>query len=150
MSSVSIKDFAYDADHPLHYGITNGYIEDTSERVIQAVALYPFEPENENELKLEQDQVIIINYEYGEGWLVAHDPESGETGLVPSEYVSILDNEPEEIDQPDDNEQHKHQDPQPQKPEEEKAKPFLPGILQELGDLKITQQNTDNQETSAE
>ncbi|KAG7745241.1 hypothetical protein KL932_000271 [Ogataea haglerorum] len=143
MSSVSIKDFAYDVDHPLHYGITDGYIEDTSEHVIQAVALYPFEPENENELKLEQDQVIIINYEYGEGWLVAHDPESGETGLVPSEYVSILDDELEETGPPD-------QDPQPDKTEEEQAKPFLPGILQELGDLKITQQNTDNREAGTE
>lgn len=66
------------------------------EPIIQAVALYPFEAENENELGLVPDQLIIINYEYGDGWLVAYDPESGRTGLIPSAYVQIIgDEEPE-------------------------------------------------------
>lgn len=66
------------------------------EPIIQAVALYPFEAENENELGLVPDQLIMINYEYGDGWLVAYDPESGRTGLIPSAYVQIIgDEEPE-------------------------------------------------------
>lgn len=65
----------------------------TAEDLLHAVALYPFVPENSNELALEIDQVLIINYECGDGWLVAHDPITGETGLVPSEYIRILNNE---------------------------------------------------------
>ena len=67
------------------------------EPIIQAVALYPFEAENENELGLVPDQLIIINYEYGDGWLVAYDPESGRTGLIPSAYVQIIGDEEPEI-----------------------------------------------------
>ncbi|QPG74853.1 hypothetical protein FOA43_002189 [Brettanomyces nanus] len=140
--SISIKDFAYSSDNPMHYGVyeefdeddskdnpideledknivftfkkdnesgklkpTNEYIrpKDTKESSItasatgseeenltHAVALYPFEPENENELRLTTDQIIIISYEYGDGWLVAYDPFTGETGLVPSGYVQIV------------------------------------------------------------
>ncbi|KAK0903638.1 HOG (high osmolarity glycerol) pathway protein [Friedmanniomyces endolithicus] len=49
----------------------------------RSLALYPFEPENSNELRLREGQVIM-------GWLVAEDPESGEQGLVPEEYVRLL------------------------------------------------------------
>ncbi|KAH3686065.1 hypothetical protein WICPIJ_002958, partial [Wickerhamomyces pijperi] len=93
------------------------------DETVRAVALYPFEPENENELELKQDQIIFINYEYGEGWLVAQEPETGKTGLVPSEYVRILDDE--EL-------------------ESQEAKPFLPEILQELDEMKITDKHSES------
>lgn len=139
--SVSVLDFAYSSDDPLHYGIYNSeeeYRQDASrddlddnkayddddddgqdanadqfvvevsetngeesdsdngeDEVVHAVALYRFVPENENELPLESDQIIIIKYEYGDGWLVAFDPATDTTGLVPSSYVQIVGNEVE-------------------------------------------------------
>lgn len=56
----------------------------------QAVALFDFKSENENELPLIEGQVIWVSYRYGEGWLVAEDPKSRESGLVPEAYVRLL------------------------------------------------------------
>ncbi|KAJ9636333.1 HOG (high osmolarity glycerol) pathway protein [Coniosporium tulheliwenetii] len=56
----------------------------------KAVALYDFTRENENELPLIEGQVILVSYRHGQGWLVAQDPRTGESGLVPEEYVRLL------------------------------------------------------------
>lgn len=56
----------------------------------RAVALFDFTPENDNEAPLREGQIIWVSYRHGQGWLVAEDPETGETGLVPEEYVQIL------------------------------------------------------------
>ncbi|KAI9772344.1 MAG: HOG (high osmolarity glycerol) pathway protein [Candelina submexicana] len=56
----------------------------------KAVALFDFERENENELPLVEGQVIWVSYRHGQGWLVAEDPKTGESGLVPEEYVRLL------------------------------------------------------------
>ncbi|KAK5722686.1 HOG (high osmolarity glycerol) pathway protein [Elasticomyces elasticus] len=56
----------------------------------RSLALYPFEPENSNELRLREGQVIMVSYRHGQGWLVAEDAETGEQGLVPEEYVRLL------------------------------------------------------------
>jgi hypothetical protein len=34
--------------------------------------------------------VILVSYRHGQGWLVAQDPKTGESGLVPEEYVRLL------------------------------------------------------------
>ncbi|AGO13703.1 AaceriAGL169Cp [[Ashbya] aceris (nom. inval.)] len=62
-----------------------------------AVALYDFVPENDNELELREGSIVYISYKHGQGWLVAEDSARTKTGLVPEEYVSIL----EEEDEPD-------------------------------------------------
>ena len=56
----------------------------------KAVALFDFARENENELPLVEGQVILVSYRHGQGWLVAQDPKTGESGLVPEEYVRLL------------------------------------------------------------
>lgn len=56
----------------------------------RAVALFDFVPENDNEAPLRVGQVIWVSYRHGQGWLVAEDPTTGETGLVPEEYVRML------------------------------------------------------------
>ncbi|KAB8360614.1 hypothetical protein FH972_024353 [Carpinus fangiana] len=56
----------------------------------KAVALFDFARENENELPLVEGQVLWVSYRHGQGWLVAQDPRSGESGLVPEEYVRLL------------------------------------------------------------
>lgn len=56
----------------------------------KAVALFNFARENENELPLAEGQVIWVSYRHGHGWLVAEDPKTHETGLVPEEYVRLL------------------------------------------------------------
>lgn len=56
----------------------------------KAVALFDFTRENENELPLFEGQVIWVSYRHGQGWLVAEDPKTGESGLVPEEYVRLL------------------------------------------------------------
>lgn len=56
----------------------------------KAVALFDFIQENENELPLVEGQVVWVSYRHGMGWLVAEDPKTGESGLVPEEYVCLL------------------------------------------------------------
>ncbi|KAI5810419.1 SH3 domain-containing protein [Pyronema omphalodes] len=56
----------------------------------KAVALFDFVQENENELPLVEGQVVWVSYRHGMGWLVAEDPKTGESGLVPEEYVCLL------------------------------------------------------------
>jgi hypothetical protein len=56
----------------------------------KAVALFDFARENENELPLSEGQIVLVSYRHGEGWLVAQDPKSGESGLIPEEYVRLL------------------------------------------------------------
>ncbi|KAF2469052.1 uncharacterized protein BDR25DRAFT_50823 [Lindgomyces ingoldianus] len=56
----------------------------------KAVALFDFVRENDNELPLVEGQVILVSYRHGQGWLVAQDPKTGESGLVPEEYVRLL------------------------------------------------------------
>ncbi|KAI5780048.1 hypothetical protein EDC01DRAFT_718861 [Geopyxis carbonaria] len=56
----------------------------------KAVALFDFIQENPSELPLREGQVIWVSYWYGMGWLVAEDPKTGLSGLVPEEYVRLL------------------------------------------------------------
>jgi len=56
----------------------------------KAVALFDFERENENELPLVEGHIIWVSYRHGQGWLVAEDPKTQESGLVPEEYVRLL------------------------------------------------------------
>lgn len=55
-----------------------------------SLALYAFEPENPNELRLDEGQEIMVSYRHGQGWLVASDPATGEQGLVPEAYVRLI------------------------------------------------------------
>lgn len=55
-----------------------------------SLALYSFEPENDNELRLTEGQTILVSYRHGQGWLVAENPQTGEQGLVPEQYVRLL------------------------------------------------------------
>lgn len=70
----------------------------------KAVALYDFEPENDNELELKEGDVVFISYRHGQGWLVAENSQRTKTGLVPEEFVSFLernvqvDGEPQDED----------------------------------------------------
>jgi hypothetical protein len=34
--------------------------------------------------------VILVSYRHGQGWLVAEDPRTGESGLVPEDFVRLL------------------------------------------------------------
>jgi len=56
----------------------------------KAVALFDFESEHENELALTEGQIILVSYRHGQGWLVAQDPKTGESGLVPEEFVRLV------------------------------------------------------------
>ncbi|KAG7663375.1 NBP2 [[Candida] subhashii] len=102
----------------------------------KARALFDFIPENDNEIKLTEGQIIWISYRHGQGWLVAEDPETGENGLIPEEYVEIVDSmtnvktglnglEEEEEDVP---------------------KPFLPEILQDHHNDQLEDQNGEDDE----
>lgn len=55
----------------------------------KAVALFDFESEHQNELPLKEGQIILVSYRHGQGWLVAEDPRTGESGLVPEEFVRL-------------------------------------------------------------
>jgi hypothetical protein len=56
----------------------------------KAVALFDFQPENDNELRLVEGQIVWVSYRHGQGWLVAMDPKTHDSGLVPEEYVRLL------------------------------------------------------------
>ncbi|QLQ82353.1 hypothetical protein HG537_0H01140 [Torulaspora globosa] len=110
---ISTKDFAYDQSNPLHHGYLQGaddYYEDEDINDEQdkrqsivlpndylinqlAVALYDFEPENDNELGLKEGDVVFISYRHGQGWLVAENQQRTKTGLVPEDFVTYLDDE---------------------------------------------------------
>ncbi|KAF2822063.1 hypothetical protein CC86DRAFT_247593, partial [Ophiobolus disseminans] len=55
-----------------------------------AVVLFDFARENDNELPLVKGQIVLISYRHDQGWLVAQDPKTGESGLVPEGYVCLL------------------------------------------------------------
>lgn len=56
----------------------------------KAVVLFDFTPEHENELGLYEGQIILVSYRQARGWLVAEDPSTGESGLVPETYVRLV------------------------------------------------------------
>ena len=56
----------------------------------KAVALFDFTSEHQNELPLKEGQIILVSYRHGQGWLVAEDPKTGESGLVPEEFVRLV------------------------------------------------------------
>ena len=56
----------------------------------KAVALFDFARESASELPLTEGQIIWVSYRHGQGWLVAEDPKTGESGLVPEEFVRLL------------------------------------------------------------
>ena len=56
----------------------------------KAIALFDFQQENDNELPFIEGQMLWVKYRNGEGWLVAMDPKTGLSGLVPEEYVRLL------------------------------------------------------------
>lgn len=116
-SYVSVRDFAYDNDNPLYYGYLeeeSATTDDDSDNVEyndkrksytlprdyiinkKGIALYDFKNLNDNELPLKKGDLIFINYKHGQGWLVVQRlDDSGEAGLVPEDYVEIVDNEDE-------------------------------------------------------
>lgn len=63
----------------------------------KAVALYDFQPENDNELELKEGDIVFISYRHGQGWLVAENSKRTRTGLVPEEFVSFI--EPDQLSQ---------------------------------------------------
>lgn len=62
----------------------------------RAIALYDFEPENDNELGFKEGDTLFISYRHGQGWLVAENQERNQTGLVPEEFVSFVEQSKEE------------------------------------------------------
>ncbi|CCE61229.1 hypothetical protein TPHA_0A01460 [Tetrapisispora phaffii CBS 4417] len=68
----------------------------------KAIALYAFEPENENELELQEGDIIFISYKHGQGWLVAENYDRTHTGLVPEEYISYLDDDDDDGEEMED------------------------------------------------
>lgn len=102
---TDVRDFAYHKKHPLHYGVaqpgpldeeidkdgsTVNTVKNPNDIYRRAVALFDFKAENDNEVDLTEGQVIWASYRHGQGWIVAEVLETGQTGLVPEEYVQIL------------------------------------------------------------
>ena len=56
----------------------------------KAVALFDFTSEHQNELPLKEGQIILVSYRHGQGWLVAEDPKTKESGLVPEAFVRLV------------------------------------------------------------
>lgn len=67
----------------------------------RAVALFDFTPEHENEFALHEGQTIYVSSRHGLGWLVAVDIYNGDCGLVPEEYVRLLEEDEDGFLDPD-------------------------------------------------
>ena len=94
----------FDSDDEYYYEDENNYYDDgrysrdyqfavgcpDEEMHGKAVALFDFTREHENELPLCEGQVVYVSYRQSHGWLVAEDPKTGESGLVPEEFVRLL------------------------------------------------------------
>lgn len=77
--------------HPTHSDVRDSMGPEDEELFAgPSLALYSFEPENANELRLVEGQEIMVSYRHGQGWLVASDPRTDEQGLVPEAYVRLI------------------------------------------------------------
>ncbi|CAI2181664.1 685_t:CDS:2 [Funneliformis geosporum] len=95
---IKIRDFAFSTDDPRHWGqripSSSDGEEDDEYTNRHARALYDFVAENQNELSFQEGDILLIRYRQCEGWLFA---ELGEkTGLIPDNYILLLDNDIEE------------------------------------------------------
>ncbi|KAL6945744.1 hypothetical protein ACO0OE_002721 [Hanseniaspora uvarum] len=104
---ISVRDYAYDTENPLHYGYLEEDDEEEEEDIRKSVslpkeyiinkkgiAMYDFENINDNELPLAKGDIIYVNYKHGQGWLVVQKLDDEEqTGLVPEDYIKILDDD---------------------------------------------------------
>lgn len=81
-----------DEDNPSRHSMTYTFsiASPDEECTGKAVSLYNFERENDNELPLTEGQIILVSYRLSQGWLVAQDPRTGESGLVPESYVRLF------------------------------------------------------------
>ncbi|RUS21976.1 SH3 domain-containing protein [Jimgerdemannia flammicorona] len=99
--TIYIRDFAHPNTSPLHYGLPPSPSTPTSSqrssRALseasdftgrQARALYDFDAENPSECSFREGELIWVQYRQCPGWLVAD--VGDETGLVPENYVEIL------------------------------------------------------------
>lgn len=91
---VTIRDFAYPVDSPLHYGKTlkpqYSFVSLSSPDFNgrEARALFDFTPETEYELPLKTGQTIWVQYRQCPGWLIADVQD--DTGLIPESYVEFI------------------------------------------------------------
>lgn len=85
------SDLPLDAEPSLHHSPQRESMGPEDEELFAgpSLALYGFEPENENELRLTEGEVIMVSYRHGQGWLVA-EKANGDQGLVPEAYVRLL------------------------------------------------------------
>jgi hypothetical protein len=91
-SSHDGRDYVYEDDYSDRYSRDYHFSIGSPDEEMhgKAVALFDFTREHENELPLKEGQVILVSYRHGQGWLVAEDPKTGESGLVPEEFVRLV------------------------------------------------------------
>ncbi|CAB5099022.1 uncharacterized protein OCT59_027757 [Rhizophagus irregularis] len=97
---IKIRDFAFPTDDPRHWGqkiIEEEEEEEDSEYVNRrARALYDFVAENSSELSFHEGDILLVQCRQYDGWLMANLGE--ETGLIPENYVKLLDDDDDDDD----------------------------------------------------
>ncbi|CAB4412970.1 unnamed protein product [Rhizophagus irregularis] len=98
---IKIRDFAFPTDDPRHWGqkiIEEEEEEEDSEYVNRrARALYDFVAENSSELSFHEGDILLVQCRQYDGWLMANLGE--ETGLIPENYVKLLDDDDDDEDE---------------------------------------------------
>lgn len=88
-SALSIRDFAYPPSNPMHFGhYTMVTTNSLPMENYQAKALYRYERAIDGEISLEEEEVIQVLKNLGNGWVCAKkdgDPEI--VGLIPENYL---------------------------------------------------------------
>lgn len=84
------EDIPLDAEPSTHSPQRESLGPEDEEYAGPSLALYSFDPENDNELQLTEGQTVLVAYRHGQGWLVAENPQTGEQGLIPEQYVRLL------------------------------------------------------------
>ncbi|UKZ75491.1 hypothetical protein TrVFT333_003177 [Trichoderma virens FT-333] len=74
----------YDSDHSSSSSSPGG-LKEISRAIREIISLQSHLP-----TKSFTGQIIWVSYRHGQGWLVAEDPKTQESGLVPEEYVRLL------------------------------------------------------------
>ncbi|KAL9543126.1 hypothetical protein MBANPS3_008273 [Mucor bainieri] len=97
VQNVIVRDFAYPADSPLHFG-RNTLVSLNNQSIVSlsspdfngrdARALFDFSPETEYEIALKAGQCVWVQYRQCPGWLIADVQD--ETGLIPESYVEFI------------------------------------------------------------
>ncbi len=86
-----VRDFAYPIYNPLHFGhYQNLVLLNTPSENYAAKALYGYNASIDGELSLEEEEVLQVLKNLGNGWVTARKLSTNSVGIIPENYIQRL------------------------------------------------------------